>query len=56
MLLLEAGHLGQNILLASVSQRLNAFSIGGFLDDELNNILGLDGLEESILYPFLIGT
>ena len=45
--LLEAGHISQNILLAAESESIGAFSIGGFLDDKLNDMLRLDGVEES---------
>ena len=55
MILLESGHLGQNILLSATSQRIAAVPIGGFLDDELNGILGLDGIEEAVIYPLLLG-
>ena len=56
MILFEAGHLAQNLLLAATAQRMAAVPVGGFMDDELNEILGLDGIEESALYPLLLGT
>jgi SagB-type dehydrogenase family enzyme len=55
LILLETGHLGQNILLTAVSQGLAVCPIAGFLDDDLNNSLGLDGVEESVQYVFLLG-
>lgn len=55
MTLLEAGHLGQNIQLVTASAQIASVPIGGFKDDELNEVLGLDGIEESVIYPVLLG-
>jgi len=52
---MEAGHIGQNILLISRFLNLNSFPLGGFIEKEINNILDIDGLNESILYMFPIG-
>lgn len=53
--LLEAGHVGQNIYLAATSMGLGACAVGAFLDDELNDLLGLDGQEEAALYMISVG-
>lgn len=53
--LLEAGHVGQNIYLAATSMGLGACAVGAFLDDDLNNLLGLDGEEEAALYLVPVG-
>jgi SagB-type dehydrogenase family enzyme len=53
--LLEAGHIGQNLYLAATSMRLGACAVGAFLDDELNDLLGLDGQEEAALYMISVG-
>jgi SagB-type dehydrogenase family enzyme len=53
--LLEAGHIGQNLYLAATSLGLGACAVGAFLDDELNNLLGLDGREEAVLYVVSVG-
>lgn len=53
-ILLEAGHLGQNIYLLSAVLELSCCAIGGFVDDEANNLLGIDGLNESAIYCFSI--
>jgi len=55
LMLLEAGHLGQNILLSATSQGVAAVPLGGYLDDEVNSMLGLDGSEETVIYPILLG-
>jgi len=53
--LLEAGHIGQNVYLAATSMGLGACAVGAFLDDELNGLLGLDGSEEAALYILAVG-
>jgi SagB-type dehydrogenase family enzyme len=53
--LLEAGHIGQNFYLAATSLGLGACAVGAFLDDQLNDLLGLDGKEEAALYVVSVG-
>lgn len=53
--LLDAGHLAQNILLVCEEIGLAAVPLGGFHDDALGNILGLDPSSEIALYPILVG-
>lgn len=53
--LLEAGHIGQNLYLAATSMGLGACAVGAFLDDHLNALLGLDGQEEAALYMVTVG-
>jgi SagB-type dehydrogenase family enzyme len=53
--LLEAGHIGQNLYLAATSMGLGVCAIGAFLDDDLNELLGLDGEEEAAVYIIAVG-
>ena len=53
--MLEAGHIAQNIYLSATSMGLGACAVGAFLDDELNNLLGLDGSQEAALYVMAVG-
>lgn len=53
--LLEAGHLVQNLLLASTALRLASAPMGGFYDAELEEMLGFDGVNESVLYVVPVG-
>jgi len=53
--LLEAGHIAQNVYLEATSMGLGACAIGAFLDDALNKLLGLDGNEEAALYIVTVG-
>ena len=53
--LIEAGHLGQNVYLAATSMGLGACAIGAFMDDEINAMLGVDGVEEAAIYMLSVG-
>ena len=52
---LEAGHAMQNLLLAAVARRLEAVVLGGFFDDRVDRLLGLDGVDESALVGACVG-
>jgi SagB-type dehydrogenase family enzyme len=52
---LEAGHIGQNLYLAATSMGLGACVVGAFLDDDLNDLLEVDGEEEAALYIIAVG-
>ncbi|MCS7282998.1 MAG: SagB/ThcOx family dehydrogenase [Anaerolineae bacterium] len=54
-ILLEAGHIGQNIYLAATGLGLGACAVGAFLDDAVNRLLGVDGEEEATLYLLSVG-
>jgi SagB-type dehydrogenase family enzyme len=54
-ILIEAGHVGQNLYLAATSMGLGACAVGAFFDDDLNDLLGLDGQEEAVLYVISVG-
>jgi SagB-type dehydrogenase family enzyme len=53
--LLECGHLMQNLLLLAAGLGLGALPVGGFIDDQINNYLGLDGCDEAAVYLLLLG-
>ncbi|MGF1522276.1 MAG: SagB/ThcOx family dehydrogenase [Leptolyngbyaceae cyanobacterium] len=53
--LMEAGHLGQNLYLAATALGLGSCCIGAFLDNPLNQLLELDGKEEAALYLITVG-
>jgi SagB-type dehydrogenase family enzyme len=52
---LEAGHLAQNLALAAVPLGLGTCQIAAFFDDEVNQLVGLDGTEESVIYLSTVG-
>jgi SagB-type dehydrogenase family enzyme len=53
--LIEAGHVMQNLLLACSALRLAAVPIGGFFDRRLEARLGVDGVNESVVYGAALG-
>jgi SagB-type dehydrogenase family enzyme len=53
--LLEAGHIGENVYLAATSMGLGACGIGAYMDDEINAMLGVDGVEEATVYMLSAG-
>jgi len=54
-ILLEAGHLAQNMLLTWEEAGLAGVSIGGYLDRLADRYLRLDGLNESVVYMLHAG-
>ncbi len=52
---LDAGHIGQNLALAATSIGLGTCQIGALFDDEVNQIIGVDGIEESVVYMSVVG-
>jgi SagB-type dehydrogenase family enzyme len=53
--LLEAGHVGQNLVLAATALGLASVPLGGFYDRPTDEFLGLDGVNESTLYMVAVG-
>jgi SagB-type dehydrogenase family enzyme len=53
--LLEAGHVAQNINLAATGLKLGCVNIGGYFDRQIDALLGIDGLTHSTVYMVAIG-
>lgn len=53
--LLEAGHIGQNIYLGATAMGLGVCAVAAFMDDGLNQLLGVDGEREAALYMLAVG-
>ncbi|MDY6836242.1 MAG: SagB/ThcOx family dehydrogenase [Chloroflexota bacterium] len=53
---LDAGHIAENLALAVTGLGLGCCHIAALFDDELNNLLGLGGIDESVLYMTVIGS
>ncbi len=47
---LDAGHIGQNFYIVAEAFGLGACTIGAIDDDELNNLLEIDGINEISIY------
>jgi len=52
---LEAGHIAQNLAFAAIGIGLESCQIGAFFDDEVNQILEVDGADESAIYLSVVG-
>jgi thiopeptide-type bacteriocin biosynthesis protein len=51
----EAGHLAQNLALVAAATDLSMGVIGGFYDDVAHDVLGLDGVDDCLVYLLPIG-
>lgn len=54
-ILLEAGHIGQNFYLASTALGLKCCALGGTKDEELEKLIDIDGVTESLVYSLVVG-
>jgi SagB-type dehydrogenase family enzyme len=54
-ILLEAGHVAQNINLVTNALGLGCVNIGGYFDRDIDDYLDLDGITHSTIYMIAIG-
>jgi SagB-type dehydrogenase family enzyme len=54
-ILLEAGHVAQNINLVATALGLGCLNVGGFFDRQVDVMLGLDGVTQSTIYMVAVG-
>ncbi len=56
-ILQESGHIGQNIYLLSEAMNLKCCALGGFRisDEQIEKLLNIDGVTESLVYTDVIG-
>jgi SagB-type dehydrogenase family enzyme len=52
---MDAGHIAENLALAAVSLSLGTCQIGALFDDEVNKLIGLNGVQESTIYMTVVG-
>ena len=52
---LDAGHICQNLLIAAEATGNGGCPVAAFYDDEVNELLGLDPEEETIIYAAAVG-
>jgi SagB-type dehydrogenase family enzyme len=52
---LDAGHIAQSLAVSAISIGLGSCQIGAFFDDEINQIIGVDGVGESVIYLSVVG-
>ncbi|WP_341367357.1 SagB/ThcOx family dehydrogenase [Yoonia sp. BS5-3] len=54
-ILLEAGHVVQNICLRAAELGLGSLCMGGYQDSLVNPLIGLDGVKEAVIYSVAVG-
>lgn len=54
--LLEAGHQAQNLALTATALNYGCVNVGGYRDRDLDELLGFDGLQRSVIYLTCLGT
>jgi SagB-type dehydrogenase family enzyme len=52
---LDAGHIAENVALAAVALDLGSCQIGALYDDEVSALIGVDGVDESVIYMTVVG-
>jgi len=52
---MDAGHLGGQLQLAAQALGLGSVNVGAFFDDEVNQLLALDGNAETVVYLTAVG-
>jgi len=52
---LDAGHIGHNLALSATSLNLGSCQIAALFDDEVNDLIGVDGKDESTIYMSVVG-
>ncbi|MEM4714245.1 MAG: SagB/ThcOx family dehydrogenase [Candidatus Nanoarchaeia archaeon] len=55
LILIEAGHIGQNFYLVSEALGLNCCAIAGINDVYIEKMLDIDGVKESLIYACALG-
>lgn len=55
MILQESGHIGQNIYLIAEALGLKCFAFSGTWDENLEKLIDIDGVTESVVYALAIG-
>ncbi len=52
---LDAGHIAQNLYLSAEAFGLGVCAIGALFDEEVNEIIGIDGINETVIYMATVG-
>jgi SagB-type dehydrogenase family enzyme len=52
---LDCGHIAQNLYLAATALDLGCCGIAAIFDDEVNDLVGVDGQEETAIYLATVG-
>jgi SagB-type dehydrogenase family enzyme len=52
---LDAGHIAGNLALSATSLQMGSCQIAALYDDEVNNLINVDGTKESTIYLSVVG-
>jgi SagB-type dehydrogenase family enzyme len=52
---IDAGHIAQNLYLAGTAAGLGVCAVGAFFDDQVNDLIEVDGVEETGVYLACVG-
>ncbi len=52
---MDAGHIGQNLYIGAAGLDLGCCTVGAFFDEEVEQLLGIDGQEEITIYLGAVG-
>lgn len=52
---IDAGHIAQNLYLAGTAAGVGVCAVGAFFDEDVNNLIGVDGAEETTVYLACVG-
>jgi SagB-type dehydrogenase family enzyme len=52
---LDAGHISQTVAMAAVASGLGSCQIAALYDEEVNDLLGIDGIGETAIYLTVVG-
>lgn len=53
--LLEAGHVAQNIYLVAADRNIKCCALGGTHDEQIEKLIDIDGITESVVYAVALG-
>jgi nitroreductase len=53
--LIEAGRIGERVYLAAEALDLRARNLAAFLDEDLDELIGADGRERSVVHLTMVG-
>jgi thiopeptide-type bacteriocin biosynthesis protein len=56
LVLMECGHIAQNLSLVATWLGKASIGISGYMDDAVNQLMRVDGVNTAVLYVYLVGT
>lgn len=54
--LIEAGHIAQAMIMCGLEEGIASCPVGGFIDKQVDDLLCLDGVEQSVVYSVAFGS